>query len=215
MSAAAVRREEWAMMYAAGLTATQITHICGVKSRALVTYHLSVAVSEDPGLEARHTENRSPVPEIPPASRAVLDKLSQFKANEGRFPESVETDLNAIRLYRWLTRRRKQHSEGQLSPRLKAALDQLGDWEEVDGGKRREAVWQANLKELVAWRLANNGQWPSWQYSADEDEKRLGVWVHGQRYREKKYPLGKHRRDLLDAAAPGWDERRPSRRWVH
>jgi hypothetical protein len=66
-----------------------------------------------------------------------------------------------------------------------------------------EARWQELLAALVAY-LASGQDWSRHKSTVTGQEHELGVWLHTQRFRQRRGELVPAKAEALDAAAPGW-----------
>ncbi|WP_307103292.1 helicase associated domain-containing protein [Arthrobacter globiformis] len=71
-----------------------------------------------------------------------------------------------------------------------------------------EARWQGRLTALIAYRAAGH-DWPRHKATITGEEHELGVWLHTQRFKQRRGELELGRADALDAGVPGWRAGRP------
>jgi hypothetical protein len=95
-------------------------------------------------------------------------------------------------LAEWLQRRRREAADGTLAPAYRQARA-VAD----------EARWQGLLTALVAY-LASGQDWPRHKATVAGQEHELGVWLHTQRFRQRRGELASAKVQALDAATPGW-----------
>ena len=198
-------------MYRAGVPASRIASLSAA-AESTVRYHLQIAAREEPSLRAEH---RRAVPR-PPAkmdSRSLqnLEDIIALYRAEGRLPSPRAKSARERALSTWLGRRRQDADNGTLSPTVKARLGEIPGWDAPRQQKeRREALWNQRLVELIAYR-AEGKDWPLHKKAGTEQERVLGVWIHGQRTTYRQGTLAPARQARLDAEVPGWRQGRPRR----
>jgi hypothetical protein len=72
-----------------------------------------------------------------------------------------------------------------------------------------EARWQERLAALKAYRAAGN-DWPRHKTVITGEEHELGVWLHSQRFKQRRGQLVVAKTAALDSAVPGWRTGRTS-----
>lgn len=88
-------------------------------------------------------------------------------------------------------------------PEHREALDATGNWKDTGRAQRDEQRWQDTLSAFTAF-VENEGDLPSYKRAADETERRLGTWLHGQLQLEAEGKLPEIRSDALTQAVPYW-----------
>lgn len=197
---------EWVQMYRRGIEPAKIAEVCGAPVTT-VRYHLQIAAEQDPGLRGEHTAAR-PV-KIPSETLQRMNELISFYRTEGRLPAAHAASRREQSLSSWLYRRRREAAEGRLSPTLREGLAVIPGWDQASSRKAEdEARWQRRVREVSAFRKAT-GEWPRHQKTDDPVERKLGVWLHGQRINYNHGTLAPEKKSELDAVLPGWREGRP------
>jgi hypothetical protein len=195
---------EWVLMYRLGLSRPRIAALVRAQPAA-VGYHLVIARREDPGLEAEHqaAAGAAPVPHPAPTDLARMDELIAWVKTERRLPRDRSGQRSERSMARWLSGRRREAAEGTLDPAYRDGLAQVPGWL----GNRREAEdearWHHRLAQLVDFRHEGN-DWPRHKEFDSEREHTLGVWIHTQRYKNRRGELDPVKVKLLDSAVPGW-----------
>lgn len=208
-------RGEWVLMYARGLTQAQIADLCGA-DQITVTRCIAWAKRRDSDLQREHNSFR-PEPEIPSrlASHFGLRvrDLGEFIAANRRVPFSKGGSPEERSLGVWLAKQRKADREGTLVPERQAALDSAGNWRDHGRAQRDERKWQQNLSDLASF-TSTTGRLPSYRRPKDDTERRLGIWLHGQRQLDGEGKLLDDKSASLAAAVPGWNtwKKRPDTR---
>ena len=100
-------------------------------------------------------------------------------------------------------RRRREAAEGTLDPAYRDGLAPVPGWLENRGEAEDEARWHDRLVQLVVYREGGN-DWPRHGKADSEREHTLGVWIHTQRYKNRRGELAPVKLKLLDDAVPGW-----------
>lgn len=65
------------------------------------------------------------------------------------------------------------------------------------------ARWERRLAQLVQYRQDGN-DWPLYQNGSSEEDRVLGMWLHGQRISFRNGILSKEHEGKLDAQLDGW-----------
>jgi hypothetical protein len=90
-----------------------------------------------------------------------------------------------------------------LAPAYLEALAVLPGWRGTPRAAAEKARWQPLLTALVAFR-ASGQDWPRHKATVTGEEHELGVWLHTQRFRQRRDELDSAKVQALDAAAPRW-----------
>jgi hypothetical protein len=205
--------EVFVRMYRKGIPAAKIAALEGV-AETTVRYHLQIAARAEPNIRQEHKAALAPAPpRTPEAGLRNLADVIDFRETEGqgRLPSTHGKSARERALGAWLARRRRQASEGALSPAYRAALAVIPGWDRPSTRKAEdEARWQQRLEKLHAIRLAG-GDWPRHQKTDDRYERTLGVWLHGQRIEYRAGRLDPAKEKKLNEILPGWREGRGHR----
>ncbi|PVZ52239.1 helicase associated domain-containing protein [Arthrobacter sp. H-02-3] len=195
---------EWVLMYRLGLSRRRIAALVRAEP-ATVGYHLVIARRQDPGLEAKHqaAAGAAPVPHPSPADLARLDELIAWVEAEGRLPSDRSGQRSERSMARWLAARRREAAEGILDPAYRDGLAHVPGWLGTRRESEDEARWHHRLAQLEDFRHEGN-DWPRHKECDSEREHALGVWIHTQRYKNRRGELDPVKVKLLDAAVPGW-----------
>jgi hypothetical protein len=189
-------------MYRKGLGRRKIAELTGA-APATVAYHLGVARTLHPGLQAEHQAAAGPRAARPTdRERARLEQLLAMVQGTGRYPSRTAIDASERTLATWLQRRRNEERAGMLSPVLRDALAGLPGWQN-SRALADEATWHKRLAALGAYR-ASGQDWPRHHATVPDEEHELGVWLHAQRYKLRRGDLDPAKAKALDAEAPGW-----------
>lgn len=188
-------------MYRRGLSRGQIADLTGA-APATVGYHLGLARSQDPGLQNEH-ETAARKPAVTGQGRERLQELVAFVQERRAYPSRSSDDTSERTLAEWLQRRRREAADGTLAPTYREGLAVLPDWRGIPRAVADEARWQELLAALAAYR-ASGQDWPRHKASITGVEHELGVWLHTQRFRQRRGELDPAKAGALDAAAPGW-----------
>ncbi|SEQ59732.1 helicase associated domain-containing protein [Arthrobacter sp. OV608] len=169
--------------------------------------HLAIAAKLEPGLRSEHREALPPAgPRLAVAGQQNLDDILAFYASEDRLPVRGRSARESA-LANWLPRRRKEASEGSLSPAY-AALNQVPGWREYPTKRDAdEARWKQPLDQAAAYLAADN-QWARHNKTEDQSERTLGVWLHTQRITRRAGKLDAAKEKQLDEVVPGWRQGR-------
>lgn len=190
-------------MYRKGLTPPRIAALVHA-SRSLVSYHLSVAREQDPGLQEAHDAAAGTAPaRVTGRTLQQMHDLIAMVQAEGRYPSSKAGSAAERSLAAWLQRRRRDAAEGRLAPAVRDGLACLPGWREGTRAAADEERWQQRLTELTAYRAAGQ-DWPRHKKSLTDTEHELGVWLHTQRYKARRGELDPAKKTALDTAVPGW-----------
>jgi hypothetical protein len=197
-------------MYRTGIPAKQIAAVTKV-AESVIRFHLARAAEQDPGLRAAHRAAAKPVPKcVTEPGRRNLEEVLAFYETEGRLPISSRSRKEST-LAEWLTRRRRDAAEGNLSPDYATALDTIPRWRDHTAKREADAVrWKQRLAEVSAW-LAGGNDWPRHQKTDDQEERTLGVWLHTQRIDHRAGKLTESKEQQLNKVIPGWRQGRQRR----
>lgn len=193
---------EWVLMYRKGLSRKKIAELTR-NDVATVSHYISVAKAVDPSLHAEHA-----VAAKGSAARAVpgLKRMHQVVAMveaTGRYPSRNAEERAERELAQWLRRRRRDAEAGILNPVIREGLAALPDWQRKPREAAGQQRWQDRFQELVDYRAAGH-PWPRTAPTVTGQERELGVWLRGQRYKYKQGQLHPARVQALDTALPGW-----------
>lgn len=120
-----------------------------------------------------------------------------------RYPSRNAASITERSLAAWLQRRRKDAWAGTLAPAFKEGLAVLPGWERKPCLQADEERWHEQLAALKVYRAAGN-DWPRHKAVITGEEHELGVWLHTQRYKQRRGELDVKKAAALDAAVPGW-----------
>lgn len=198
-------------MYRRGLPASRIASLSDAAG-STVRYHLHIAANEDPSIRAEHRRAASPRPvRMDGRSLKNLEDVIALYRAERRLPSSRAKSARERALSSWLGRKRQDSANGTLSPSVKDRLAEIPGWDAPRRQKEhREDLWNRRLAELTAYRAEGN-DWPLHKKAGTEQERLLGVWLHGQRITFRQGTLTPARQARLDAELPGWREGRARR----
>jgi hypothetical protein len=188
-------------MYRRGLARGQIADLTGA-APATVGYHLGLARTQDPGLQSEH-ETAARKPAVSGQGRERLQQLIAFVQDTGRYPSRSSGDVSERTLAAWLQRRRREAADGTLAPAYRQALAVLPGWQGTPRAAAHETRWQELLTALATYR-ASGQDWPRHKATVTGEEHELGVWLHTQRFRQRRGELDPAKAEALHAAAPGW-----------
>ena len=193
---------EWVLMYRLGLSRKRIAELVRAEP-ATVGYHLVIARRQDPGLEAAHLAATGTKTSPSPADLARMEEIISWIKAQARFPRDRSDDKRERSMARWLSDRRREAAQGTLHPAYRDGLVRISGWL---GGPRTaadEARWHDLLAQLVDFRH-DGYDWPRHHHYESEREHALGVWIHTQRYKNRRGELDPAKIKLLDDALPGW-----------
>jgi hypothetical protein len=205
------RHPEWDLMYRKGLTVGRIAVLCGAVGET-VARHIRVQRAKFPEIQAEHVSNR-PADKRRPARAgwlANVDALSAFRQVHGRYPTTGDADMANRRLAQWLSLQRRAERAGTLPEDRRRALSVLPGWANNQRAAAEAERWLTRLGELQAFRVAED-RWPRFRTPADEAERVLGVWLHGQRQSFGKGRLTRDQERLLNSVVPDWNAWRTKR----
>lgn len=134
--------------------------------------------------------------------RNMEDLIALYKT-EGRFPSTKgRSSPPGAALAMWLQRRRQDANRGSLSPIYREGLKAIPGWDQQPSRKAKdEARWQQRLTELMDYMAAGN-DWPRHRKTDSDQERTLGVWLHGMKHRAGD--LEPEKEDQMNHALHGW-----------
>lgn len=200
------RHPEWDLMYIAGLTAREISDLCGW-SLSTVHFHLKRREKYQPGIQSKHVAAlaaRHP-DRLSPQWRKQLALMKEFTETSGRLPET-SADANEARLHVWLVSQQRSYTRGEMSPGKIYLLDSLGDWQGMPHKEVLEQHWLKRL-HMVADFYSATGRFPRYRSYTTDLEHTLGVWLHIQHQNRSQKMLSIERHRLIDATLPTWKSR--------
>lgn len=202
---------ELVQMYRQGIPSPKIAVIKGM-AESTVRYHLGVAFKADPGLRDAHKAALGPVTRRTSSGMRNLNDIVAFFTAEERLPTTGGRTARERALGTWLHRQRQLSAAGTISPTYRERLSVLPGWDAAGPSyqDRHEARWEQRLQKLVDYRAAGN-EWPRHQKTDDAYERRLGIWLHGQRISYRDGTLTPGRKKKLNELLPGWREGRGHR----
>ncbi|MFE4835312.1 helicase associated domain-containing protein [Arthrobacter sp. NPDC056691] len=205
---------EWVLMYRGGLTRPRIAALTRAPS-STISYHLTVALAADPGLQAAHEQAAgTPAPQVSVLGLARMRELVALVQETGRYPTRTAVDAKERMVASWWERRRRDAAAGTLAPAYRDGLAVLPDWQRPPRSVADEARWQDRLTALVRYRAAGN-DWPRHKAVAAGEEHDLGVWLHVQRQKARRGELEPNKARTLDELLPGWRTGRQRGRKPH
>ncbi len=192
------------MMYRMGLTYGQIAVACNAP-RSTVHRHLQGRQREDAGLRLEHVSNLPRRQEGPVRDRWTqsLQEVISFIDSVGRQPSKGPTRAERA-LASWLSLQRTEHKHGRLSMSKLAAFADLHGWETPERTRADRKRWEERLDELNEFVLSER-RWPRYKVFRSESERVLGVWLHGQRQKNRSGSLTALQVAALNENARGWD----------
>lgn len=201
-------------MYRQGVSGGSIARLCeGDPLEVLKT--LAAARRQDPTLEPEHLANLAryarEVEEsmaversFTPSWRRRIEELEAYVRTHGRMPRQTGGDAQETGLGRWLHAQRSKVGKGTLDTRQRAALDAIGDWDSATRPQREASRFPDQLRSLAAFR-AKHRRWPTYRNREDDNECRLGTWLHTVRQAAREGRLPEGARQALDRYTPGWN----------
>lgn len=121
----------------------------------------------------------------------------------GRYPSRNAKSTSERTLAVWLQRRREDARAGRLAPAFREGLAVLPGWEGKPRVEADEKRWHQRLAALKAYRAAGN-DWPRHKAVITGEEHELGVWLHSQRFKQRRDELDADKTAALDSDGPGW-----------
>jgi hypothetical protein len=120
-----------------------------------VGYHLSLARTQDPGLQSEHeTAARKPA-RLTAHGAERIQQLVAFVQATGGYPSRSSDDISERTLAEWLQPPRREVADGMLGPVYREALGVLPGWRDTRRAVADEARWQELLAALVAYRASS------------------------------------------------------------
>lgn len=131
--------------------------------------------------------------------RAHAVQVAIHRIEHGRMPTMNAADEDGRRLGNWLHTQRRRHRSGRLDPERGVWLDlNLPGWDDPAAD-----AWYANA-ESCALHVTDSGRFPAGG-ADDAAERRLAIWLRGQRVIARRGRMADERGRWLDEAIPGWD----------
>jgi hypothetical protein len=194
---------EWVLMYRLGLGRNRIAALVGA-APATVGYHLGIARRQDPGLEPAHLAASAA---LSPTALARMEEVIAWVTEAGRPPRGRSADQGERSMEAWIRQRRSEAAAGTLHPTYREGLTRIAGWNTNARAVADEARWHDRLAELVRYRAEGN-DWPRHRGYSSEQERTLGVWIHGQRQKHRTGSLDPDKAALLNEAVPDWQKGR-------
>jgi hypothetical protein len=205
--------EEWVLMYRGGLPGRRIAALFGVPV-STVGYHLRLARAVDPELRQAHEEAaKAKDTQVTARGLEQMQQLVTMVREKGRYPSRNAESTAERTLAAWLQRRREDARAGTLALAFREGLSVLPGWEGKPRVEADEERWHQRLEQLKEYRAAGN-DWPRHKAIITGQEHELGVWLHTQRYKQRRGELDAQKAVALDKAVPGWRVGRKRGRWV-
>ncbi|MFP3460073.1 helicase associated domain-containing protein [Arthrobacter globiformis] len=203
---------EFVLLYRSGTPTSKIAAWAGV-AETTVRYHLQLAAKQEPAIRDEHKAALAPPqPRTTEVGLRNLAAVLAFHKAQGRVPIGHGKTARERALASWLANRRREASEGALSPVYREALAVIPEWDTPLTRKARDAErWQQRLQELQRIRAAG-GEWPRHQKTDDRQERTLGVWLHQQRIDYRAGRMDPTKEEQLNRLLPGWREGRGGRK---
>lgn len=204
-------------MYREGIGVAGIIDFCDIADIFTVIKVLGEARRRDPRIEIDHSTNllryaREVEDELAiaraftPSWTGRIAELQEFVAENGRMPRQAGGDAAETGIGRWLHAQRGKVSKGTLSPRQRAALDAVGEWDSKRRPLREERRFPDQITALAAF-VRENGRFPAHRHGHSEDELTLATWLYTVRQADCAGNLSGSHRKILDGTVPGWDRR--------
>jgi hypothetical protein len=179
---------EWVLMYRNGLPGRRIAELADVPVHT-VSYHLRLARAADPELRPAHEESaRTKKPAVTTRGLEQMHELVAMVQQTGRYPSRSAESTSERTLGVWLQRRRKEAWAGTLAPAFNEGLSVLSGWERNPRPVADEERWHEHLAALKSYR-ADGNDWPRHKAVVTGEEHELGVWLHTQRYKQRRGEL--------------------------
>lgn len=135
--------------------------------------------------------------------RRQLHEVMAFQLRHGRRPVHASDDGHEMRLGQWITAQRSDEKVGKLPGHRRRWMDEnVAEWRIPDRDVAGAQRWRERLDQVRDHR-AKTGQWPRVR-RGHEAEKKLRVWLQGQRNQARKGRLSQKRTATLDEQLPGW-----------
>lgn len=182
-------------MYRKGISFRRIADLCDAPV-STVHRHLQRRTSLDPGLRNDYLANKPKLVRAEPSKDwwRGLQQLETFMKETCRTPVTTGLTKGEKGLAHWLSRQRLQERRGQLTVAQKKALDETGEWRTTVRMQQDTARWHYRLGQTQEF-LKDQARWPRYHGFDTEEERVLGVWLHGQRQ-------NKHRHAIPGTATP-------------
>lgn len=194
---------EWVLMYQRGLSVGEIAKLVCAPART-VSYHLTQARKLQPELQAEHEQAVRVRPgKATTRGLHLMKQLIAMVRDTGRYPSRKSSDKTERALASWLYRRRQEYKDGTLMPAYRDGLSLLPGWQGTPRAFADEARWHERLAALAAYRAAGH-DWPRHKTMLTGVERELGIWLHIQRYKERRGLLEVAKAAALDKAVTGW-----------
>jgi len=149
---------EWVLMDRKGLSRLKIAELVGA-APATVGYHLGVARTLHPGVQAEHEAPTSvKLAHTTVRGRQRMQQLLDMVQTTGRYPSRTAPDASERALAARLQRRRSDACAGTLTAAVRDGLGVLPGWESVPRALVDEARWQDRLEALTAVCLGGTGR---------------------------------------------------------
>ncbi|MDJ0356644.1 helicase associated domain-containing protein [Paenarthrobacter sp. PH39-S1] len=197
---------EWDLMYRAGLPFGRIAALCHAPA-STVHRHLQHRIVIDPGLnedyQANKTTDSRPLP-----GKAWLQRVEELRkhiAVAGRAPVHSGATREEQNLASWLSQQRARERHGRLHPSHLEVLDAVGEWRSTPREIADAQRWFTRLGQLKEF-VATERPWPRYKGFSSEDERVLGVWLHGQRQKNHRNQLTDDQIRFLNSTVPGWSQ---------
>lgn len=198
----AAPNEEWVLMYRGGLPGRRIAELDDAPATT-VSYHLRLARAADPELRRAHEKATRSRARVTARGLERMQELITMVQDTGRYPSRDAESTSERTLALWLRRRRGDARAGTLVPAFREGLAVLPGWEGKPRVEADEKRWHQRLAELKAYRAAGN-DWPRHKAVITGQEHELGVWLHSQRFKQRRGQLDPAKTAALDEGAPGW-----------
>ena len=141
-------------------------------------------------------------PQMPTAAwERHFAELLAYRERFGHYFVPVQWAENPA-LGRWVAGQRRWRKRGTISPESFRRLEEISFvWAAKDGLRVPTAAWERRFAELLAYRerfghCAVPGQWA--------ENRALGRWVEGQRYKRRRGKLLSEERRRLEAVSFAW-----------
>lgn len=195
------------MMYAAGLTVREIARWCHQHDNT-VRLHLQVRKKYWPDFQEMHEKALAARGSGLPTTgwRRRYEEAMEFLAHYGRLPDPSNSARERS-LAAWITVQRLAARRGDLSASKLVLMGVLTGWDQSRHQLRLDARWRQRLTEVSNF-VATHNRVPRWRNHHSENERVLGVWLHGQHQARAEGTIHAWRLDALNTALfPGWKSR--------
>ena len=198
---------EWLLMYRKGLPFGLIATLCKAPRSTVHAYlrrqsqlHRELAEEHERNRPSEGIQYRG----VPQSWVEHVETLKAFIDVHGRMPRNGGRPDGETALASWLSAQRRKHLDGGLRPEALELLKAIPDWEVSARALEDRQRWHQRLAELRLF-LDSEGRWPRYRGYRSEDERVLGVWLHGQKQKLTNRLLTEEEVRALTDAAPGWD----------